>query len=257
MRKKQNEILGEIVKEEEFDPIKEAREYFERLKASKEEQNLEDLEGFLKAAESLVKKYKITRQESARKRVEQYVEWYNKEIKIIKSGFTQYIKRSDIEKGINGTRDIYICTLEEYERDIPDDVVDIVAKVLEEELFDQIYIIFTDYSDETKQREHQKKVERDPIMIGCVVKESTYGKKYFSEHMWFICDWIDQYCELTLSKLVEKISKDVSGDIVYDAVIPDTQDKLLSAITATEQEETEIKTTENFLKSRRKIAKNK
>lgn len=254
---KKNEIIeGQVTRETEVDPILEARVYFEQLKKSTKEENIKSLEMYLEAAEKLVKKYTITRQTSAKERVEQYVNQYKKEIAIMNAGYTKYFKRSDIEKGIDGTRNIYISTLSEYERDIPDDVVEIVADVLEKELFDEIFIVFTDYSSETKDRGHQKQVERDPVMFGVVVKETTYGRKWFSERVWYICDWIDEYCELTLSKMIEVMGDNgVEGSIVYDAAIPTTTDELLADITKTE-EYTDIEVEKAF-KNSYKVAKNK
>lgn len=249
-------IEGQVTKEVEVNPILEARLYFEQLKNSVTEENIKSLEAHLEAAEKLVKKYTITRQTSAKERVEQYVEQYKKEIAIMSAGFTKYFKRSDIEKGIDGTRDIYICTLSEYERDIPDDVVEIIADVLEKDLFDEIFIVFTDYSSETKDRSHQKEVERDPVMFGAVVKENTYGKKWFSERMWYICDWIDEYCELTLSKMIEVMGNNgVEGSIVYDTMIPTTTEQLLDAITESEDYTTEE--VNNTFKKAHKVAKHK
>jgi len=92
-------------------------------------------------------------------------------------------------------------------RPIPDEVVAKIAEADKLEVFDNYVIMHYDPKGKNKQdtaKEEAKK--RDPIVFG-VIAGST--------KLYYITDWIDEYCDLTLEKFVDtlKITKD---DLIED-----------------------------------------
>ena len=92
-------------------------------------------------------------------------------------------------------------------RPIPDEVVAKIAEADKLEVFDNYVIMHYDPKGKARQdtaKEEAKK--RDPIVFG-VIAGST--------KLYYITDWIDEYCDLTLEKFVDtlKIEKD---DLVID-----------------------------------------
>lgn len=100
---------------------------------------------------------------------------------------------------------IKFCELEKYPRLLPDKVL---ARLDEYKgLFDQLYIAFTDYTATEIRLEKDLEKERDPILFGTFEDRRTEVKRPLRERperLYFIDDWIDEYCDLTLAKLVEE-----------------------------------------------------
>ena len=96
------------------------------------------------------------------------------------------------EKGVN------LVYAKNYLRPIPIDVVNKIKEMNELEIFDNYVIMHYDpenrYSDKThaeKVKEEQKK--RDPILFGVIAG---------SNKLYYITDWEDEYCNLTLDEFV-------------------------------------------------------
>lgn len=104
-------------------------------------------------------------------------------------------------------RGISIDYIKNFVRPIPMNVIEKIAKASELEVFDNYVIVHYDPKGTNRQdtaKEEYKK--RDPIVFG-VIAGST--------KLYYITDWIDDYCDLTLEKFVDtlKITKD---DLVID-----------------------------------------
>ena len=140
-----------------------------------------------------------------------------KEQEINVCGIEYVIHRNLIEKyrsKVDGPS-IEFCRLENYTRSVPANVKKRIDKCKELKLFDQYWVLFLDYKDKTdvdgkKKSESiktnkQKIKEKDPILFGL--------QDYLPDKFYFIIDWIDQYCDLTLDKFVDTIKKD---DPEYD-----------------------------------------
>lgn len=75
-----------------------------------------------------------------------HLECIEKEREIVSMGINTFVYRDDIEYYINNVASdiVKIIELERYEREIPDEIVEVIAKVKDK--FDQLYIVFTDYT---------------------------------------------------------------------------------------------------------------
>ena len=112
-----------------------------------------------------------------------------------------FVKKS--ERGIS------LDYMKNFIRPIPDEVVAKIAEADKLEVFDNYVIMHYDPKGKARQdtaKEEAKK--RDPIVFG-VIAGST--------KLYYITDWIDEYCDLTLEKFVDtlKIEKD---DLVIDEI---------------------------------------
>lgn len=112
-----------------------------------------------------------------------------------------FVKKS--ERGIS------LDYMKNFIRPIPDNVVAKIAEADKLEVFDNYVIMHYDPKGKARQdtaKEEAKK--RDPIVFG-VIAGST--------KLYYITDWIDEYCDLTLEKFVDtlKIEKD---DLVIDEI---------------------------------------
>ena len=168
----------------------------------------EDLDEIAETVEVLKNDAEKTRQQSLLDNLKAQKYFNDKLLSIVESGLTTYVVKSDIEKILNSKdanelKPLLMKPISEFPRPIPKENSDIIVN--NQELFDDIYILFTDYTG--KEREKYE-VEKDPIAFGvlhCDI-ENANGRKvrYYSEKLIFITDWIDEYCDLTLEKLIEE-----------------------------------------------------
>lgn len=111
---------------------------------------------------------------------------------------------------------IRFCELEKYPRLLPDKVL---ARLDEYKgLFDQLYIAFTDYTADEIRLSKKVEVEKDPILFGTFEDTRSEIRKPLRElpsRLYFIDDWIDEYCDLTLSKMVEDYKVNTGNNILH------------------------------------------
>lgn len=76
-------------------------------------------------------------------------------------GINTFIYRDDIEEYIDSVvKDtVKIIELENYEREIPDDIVSIIEKVKDK--FDQLYVVFTDYTGKVERQIEKERRENE------------------------------------------------------------------------------------------------
>jgi hypothetical protein len=106
------------------------------------------------------------------------------------------------EKGIK------LSYLKNFNRPIPQNVIDKVAKLNELEVFDNYVVLYYDPDGNIyKETAQEQAKRRDPIIFGLIAG---------SRKLYYVDDWIDEYCDLTLEAFIDSlgITKD---DIHFDA----------------------------------------
>lgn len=125
-------------------------------------------------------------------------------------GYYYVVKEEDVVKfARKSEKGIAIDYIKNFARPIPDEVADKIVKANALEIFDNYVIMH--YDPESKSYMDTPKEEakrRDPIVFGVIAG---------SRKLYYITDWIDEYCDLTLEKFVDTIgiSKD---DLVEDEI---------------------------------------
>ena len=95
---------------------------------------------------------------------------------------------------------------------VPDEVIDKVEKA--RDYFDMLYVAYTDYTGETVRKVEKEKRDKDPILFGAFLVPSDNGNMIPSEHLFFIADWVDEYCDLTMDQLIESYRNATGEDIL-------------------------------------------
>lgn len=185
-------------------------DYFEILKGRRKTITDEELLQFYDNALSLVNKYKITGQVEGIKKLIFLIETVEKEREIVKLGINTFVYREDVEDYIDHiAKDVVkIIDLERYEREIPDEIVEFVAQT--KHLFSKFYVVFTDYTGKAERRVVRERRAKDPILFGTFQDAET---KTLVERFYFLGDWEDEYCDLTLGRMVAEIKDAKSRDI--------------------------------------------
>jgi hypothetical protein len=149
-----------------------------------------------------------------------------KEQILLANGLSKYVYKEDISYFLDNVKpknSIKIIELERYPRAIPLEVLHKIDHVKSLNIFDDFCVVFTDLTDATYETPSEKefvKRNRDPIIFG-FFKEQTSHLKH--DRFYFVVDWEDEYCDLTFTKMLEKmasmdmenVEKEISVDPVY------------------------------------------
>lgn len=194
----------------------EPKEYFKILKGKKQQQNGKSLTEQLEKIAELILKAKEIGQTGFLEKLVFTHETIIKEQTLLSEGIEQFVYKDDIKfflDKIHPKNSIKIVELERYPRGIPIDVMDKVKKVQDLDLFDEYVIVFTDFTGVKIETEQEKKFvqkNKDPIVFGFFKHEQT-GLKH--DRFYYIADWEDEDCDLTFTKMIEKMKKvDTMGE---------------------------------------------
>lgn len=213
------------VRNEENEEKKEytPQEYFNEIKGRKHNVTDEDLSKIYDNCLTLLNKYKIKGQVAGMKKLLFHLDCIEKEREIVKMGINTFIYRDDIEEYIDNVASdtVKIIELENYEREIPDEIVKTIEKVKDK--FDQLYIIFTDYTGNAERQVAMERRAKDPILFGTFqdTKSRTIVDRFY-----YLGDWEDEYCSLTLDKMVNEMKEAKKRDIRKTIKTPEDIEEL-------------------------------
>lgn len=213
--------------------------YFDILKSKKQKCTDEFLNQFRETIELELGKAMKTGQNYMVKRLAYAMSIIEKERELQNLGIDAFVYKEDIVDYIDNVADkaCKIIELEMYPRSIPDEIAQKVAELKDKKLFDRLYIVFTDYTGEITKKVAEEKKRRDPIIFGAF-EQKIDGVWDVFDRFYFIADWEDEYCDLTLSKMVDAMSKkkkDIVNPVGLDKPTPDAVRAYLNALQ--EQEE--------------------
>ncbi len=202
-------------KEIELEP----KEYFDDLKDKVQNITDKELQDFMYGCLQLVNKYKVTGQTRIIQKLRFLTDCVEKERDLIKMGINSFVYREDIEQYIDNIAKnvVKIIELENYPRDIPDEIVDVIAKT--KDLFDQYYVVFTDYTGEIEKQVEKTRRDKDPILFGTFQEKRTAQSGFtqqeivMNDRFYYLGDWEDEYCDLTMDKFLREAGKEKLKEI--------------------------------------------
>lgn len=187
-------------------------EYFNYLKSKINETSDRELIDFYEGCLALVEKYKVTGQKKVIRKLKFLTDCVTKEKMIVNIGINKFVYREDIEEYIDNIANdtVKIIELENYPREIPDNIVDIIAET--KDIFDQLYVVFTDYTGEVERQIEKERRDKDPMLFGTFQKriniEDNREEFLINDRFYYLGDWVDEYCDLTLDKFLKVAGKD-------------------------------------------------
>lgn len=165
-------------------------QYFENLKNAKQTITTDALKNSYSIFMKLAKKYDELGQTEFKteplKKIDFLVDVLSKEEKLIEIGVTTFIYKDVIEDYIENIADktVKIIEMSRYMRKIPDDLVEVVDKT--KELFDEFYVVFTDYTGQEERKVEKERRDKDPILFGAFKNGSNVSDRFY-----FLGDWVD------------------------------------------------------------------
>lgn len=202
-------------------------EYFQYIKERINQMDDDSLTKMYNSSLKLMEKYKTFGQEKAEKKLAFHMKTILHEYDLLQLGINRFVYKSDIENYIDNisNKPVKIIEMKNYPREIPDEMIDIVNQT--KDIFDEFYVLFTDYTGETF-KEVEK--ERDPILFGGFCSKD---RSLIADRFYYLGDWIDEYCDLTLDKLIAETSK----DIVKEVEIPKYHEDLVAQLSSYEEKD--------------------
>lgn len=187
----------------------EPTEYFNYLKSHVCTITDEELANFYNGSLLLVEKYKTTGQKRIIEKLRFLIDCVEKERAIVKMGINSFVYRDDIEEYIDNIakNTVKIIELENYPRDIPDDIVEIIGKT--KGIFDKFYVVFTDYTGKVERTIEKERRDKDPILFGTFQKtrERNNGN-ILNDRFYYLGDWEDEFCDLTMDKFLREVGQE-------------------------------------------------
>ena len=116
------------------------------------------------------------------------------------AGYDTFVTLKDVTKFKDKTKtQIDWAPLEKFPRPIPQGIRNKIATVKKKNLFDELMVLFHNPTKEQLSSTKEKIISKDPILFGRFA--------YAPEVLYFICDWEDEVCHLTMKEFVKQLSQ--------------------------------------------------
>lgn len=181
--------------------------FFESIKSNVNELNKSNIDEVLLKYNTVLENAEKNNQIAFIEKVKDYANVLKHELLLSTSKFNKYLTEEDVVKFYNvaSKHETYKTALcltytKNFVKIIPDDVTKLRLESDELNVFDNYVIMHYDYSgksvEETKEEKEKKK---DPILFG-VIRGSN--------KLYYIGDWEDEYCDLTLDVIIKTLGKE-------------------------------------------------
>ncbi|MDD5650695.1 MAG: hypothetical protein PHF86_09840 [Candidatus Nanoarchaeia archaeon] len=157
----------------------------------------------LEKVASILESTAITNQIALKEKIHEKFGKFLREQEMIACGFDKYFEKEILQAFVESVQNriIKITPIKNYIRLIPKDIRERMEVAREKMLFDDFVVIHTDPDNKAVEKTQAEK--KDPILCG-VIKEST---RYY-----FVGDWQDALCDLTMDTILEHFGLD-EGDV--------------------------------------------
>lgn len=194
------------------------RLYFKFVKSKIKESNLSRVKERLVKVQKLLKNFEEMGQEAPFEQLMVEIFKLTKHSEALASGYSKVVEETDITKFMSmvnvDKKVVRFSDFTNFPRPVPKANKSKILEAKKTGIFDNFKILYLDYSEENLKTTKQKIIEKDPIVFGVYKEDPT---KHF-----FITDWVDKVCDLTLLQFVDKMKK---KDSEYGFVEEDTLDE--------------------------------
>lgn len=160
------------------------------IETGKEKEFIDKISGYFRMLDNAYKMNQVAQIDSLSQQL--MIQVYESVLAV--HGYNRYIsfgKLQSLKQG--GKRVIDIDYIKNFNRVIPTEIVEKKLKCDEFHVFDNYCVMYYDPSGATYAKTSQAK--RDPILFGLI---------NHSEKLYYIADWEDEYCDLTLEDIAER-----------------------------------------------------
>lgn len=197
--------------------------YFKYVKKRLSKLQRAELDNRLKKLVGLKLRSQTCDQQGLLETVEEQLLVAAREQVLIVKGMELFVERKHVDKFLGAknvsssvlkAKDVFMCHLDKFPRPIPVKAAKAIEKAKNLCVFDGFEVLYTDYTKEPEKKSTADKIrEKDPICFGTI--RGAPNKLYF------VADWIDEYCDLTFDKLVERFEPEYLNDPGYRQIEDD------------------------------------
>lgn len=172
-------------------------QFFEKVK--KEKLKIQIIDKIFDKYMSSIERAELAGQTALVEKLKDNLEVVKLETKICGLGVDTYLTKKQVDDLMEkSSKHIAITPIRNYTKFIPDEVVKKVAKLKKENLFSEFVVMHYDPKKENVQKTKKEiEKEKDPIIFGLLRGSDNY---------YFIADWVDEYCNLTLKEALITIN---------------------------------------------------
>ncbi len=167
--------------------------------------SMEELKSYDKVAESYnnaLKQSEGTGQTALFEKLKNLIYVIKGETTLIQSGLNKYLSEDmvvDFYKATDKDKALKLSWIKNFTRLIPSNVIEIKKVLDEKEVFDNYVILHFDPNNEAVElTKDEKEKLKDPILFGVIDN---------SNKLYYVADWMDEVCDLTLEKVIEVLGK--------------------------------------------------
>lgn len=185
------------------------RLFFKLTKSKLNKTDKAKLERKMKNLAAHVKTLKECGQQAAFEEMAKYLTVTVRELEAQSLGVDRWIDIKQInkfKKYQNLADHVFFKEVKDFPRVMPKVVRNKVKKFQNAGIFDKLWVLYLDYSDERheKKKTNKEKIrEKDPILFGQF--------DFIKNRYYYITDWVDEYCDLTLEAFVDEY-RELEGD---------------------------------------------
>lgn len=188
--------------------VEELQAFFWKLKYSISELDYNNIVEVISKYKTVLENAKANSQIALCEKLEEYVKTLKEELVLSTSKFNKFLEEEDVIKFYNKaskheTLETNLCLtyVKNFVKIIPNDVAELKRQAEDLQVFDNYVILHYDFEgNSVEDTIEEKEKKKDPILFG-IIKGS--------KRLYYIGDWIDEYCDLTLDALIKTIGRDV------------------------------------------------
>lgn len=169
-----------------------------KIESNKEKDFIERVDQYI----CLIKKAQLLHQKAQEEKLITNLVIHIYESILSVNGFNKYITKDDLYNLQSKCSIVLdIDYIKNFVRVIPDEVAYKKSKADELLVFDNYCVLYFDPSGKSYSETEEEKIERikkDPILFGVISG---------SDKLYYIDSWIDEYCDLTLNQVIDKLGK--------------------------------------------------
>lgn len=197
--------------------------FFEDVKLNFNELDKQKIDNVLNKYQLTLKNAEANNQISLIETINEYAETLKNELLLSTSEFNKYLTEKDVvnfhsKASVHEKYKTGLCLtyIKNFVKVIPNEITELKKKADKIKVFDNYVILHYDPSGKAvKDTKKEKKRKKDPILFGLIKG---------SKKLYYIGDWVDDYCDLTLDVIIEKIGKEAS--VINEETIKNNIDKL-------------------------------
>lgn len=190
--------------------------FFQFVKSKLTPIQLEDLSNRLLSLSGIVQKAELTGQTALYEQLVENLYGLVREQEIASLGLQFVISEKLVRGLLEKFNGIVMQPFEKFPRVVPPEVVDKIAAVKLANVFDTLEIVYTQAPGEKDILTTSEKItKKDPIVFGKI--------KNYPDRLYFIADWIDEFCDMTLEKMIAYIKVDDPSYSLGSIGLPDKE----------------------------------